>query len=254
MRAYPFIKTVLSDIVKATRILMFPPTCLLCKSLISCIGAVCPTCWCQIRFIERPFCEVMGTPFAFEHGEGIISSSAIADPPPFHRARSVVTYGVLIRKLVQRLKYYDHIDLAPWMAAWMARAGAELITDCDLIVPVPLYRWRYFFRQFNQSTELGRALSLKVEKPLSTNVLFRVRKTKPQVGLVRRQREENVKNAFQVPLEMHDYVKGKTILLIDDVYTTGATVKAATKSLMQAGAKSVDILTFACVISGDFSR
>jgi ComF family protein len=235
------------------RDVFFPPTCLVCHVVTSRTGTLCSSCWNKVKFLERPFCEVLGTPFATDQGDGALSGDAIANPPPFRRARSVAAYSPLVRKLVQSLKYSDRTDLAPWMAEWMVRTGAELLNDCDLIVPVPLHRWRYLSRRFNQSAELARAVGCKTGKPFVPAALTRTRRTRQQVGLRAHQREDNVRGAFQVPQEMIIAVSGKTVLLIDDVFTTGATLNSATKALKKAGAKSVDVLTFARVIPGDFS-
>jgi ComF family protein len=244
---------IFSDIAFSMRDALFPPTCLVCHVVTSRTGTLCPSCWNKVKFIERPFCEVMGTPFAFDQADGMLSGDAIANPPPFRRARTVASYGDVSKKLVQLLKYNDRTDLAPWMAEWMARAGAELLQDCDLIIPVPLHSWRYFSRRYNQSAELARALSQKTKKLYDPAALLRIRRTTQQVGLGARQREDNVRGAFQVPEQKLIAVAGKTILLVDDVYTTGATINAATKALKKAGAKAVDVITFARVISGDFS-
>jgi ComF family protein len=195
----------------------------------------------------------MGTPFGVDQGTGALSGDAIVNPPPYRRARSVAAYGDVAKKLVQQLKYNDRTDLAPWMAEWMVRAGAELLADCDLILPVPLHSWRYLSRRFNQSAELARAMARKSGKPFDPAALVRTRRTKQQVGLGARQREDNVRGAFQVPDHKLIAIAGKTVLLVDDVYTTGATINAATKALKKAGAKAVDVITFARVVPGDFS-
>ena len=188
-----------------------------------------------------------------DHPDGTLSPGAIADPPPFRRLRSVADYGPVSRKLVQGLKYNDRTDLAPWMAGWMVRAGAELLRDCDVIVPVPLHATRYFTRMFNQSAELSRKISELSAIPFDPSLLKRIKRTKRQVGLERNARQDNVRGAFTVPEEKRIAVAGKRILLVDDVYTTGATIKAATKALLKVGAASVDVLTFARVLSDDFS-
>jgi ComF family protein len=245
--------TILGIISDAVRDALFPPTCLVCHVLTSRTGTLCPACWNKVKFIERPFCEVTGTPFGVDHGEGMLSADAIANPPPFRRARAVTTYSDVSKKLVHLLKYNDRTDLSPWLAEWMVRAGAELLKDCDLIVPVPLHAWRYLSRQFNQSAELARYVSIKSGKPFVPSALVRTRRTAQQVGLGARQREDNVRGAFVVPEHMLIAVAGKSILLVDDVYTTGATIHAATKALKKAGVKAVDVITFARVIPGDFS-
>src|SRR5690606_17403546 len=139
--------------------LLFPPVCLGCRDLVASPGTLCAECWPAVRFLERPWCPVMGTPFPHDMGEGYLSGEAIADPPPFARARSAVAYGGVASRMVQALKFSDRTDLAPWMARWMLRAASELIPDADLVVPVPLHRRRFFSRRFNQSAELARAFA-----------------------------------------------------------------------------------------------
>lgn len=235
------------------RDVLFPATCLGCHEITGQQGTLCPKCWSSVRFIERPYCEVLGTPFSLDHGDGAISGDALADPPPFRRLRSVAAYGDVARKLVQSLKYQDRTDLAPWMAVWMARAGGELMRDAAVIVPVPLHPMRYLSRRFNQSAELARALSRHSGVAFDPAILLRPKKTRQQVGLGSNERQDNVRGAFAVAETQKIKVAGKSVLLVDDVYTTGATVKAASKTLMKAGAAHVDVLTFARVVPGDFA-
>jgi ComF family protein len=235
------------------RDLLFPATCLGCRVITGRQGSLCSSCWRKVKFLERPYCEVFGTPFLSDHGADAISGDAIANPPPFHRSRAVATYSDISRQLVQGLKYNDRTDLAPWMAQWMLRAGRELLADAHMIVPIPLHPRRFLSRRFNQAAELARPLARSSGVAFEPTALVRTRKTIQQVGLKATQREDNVRGAFAVPDKMKVLVKGKTVLLIDDVYTTGATVSSATKALLKAEAASVDVLTFARVIPGDFS-
>jgi ComF family protein len=235
------------------RDMLFPATCLGCHEITGRQGTLCPKCWSRVRFIERPYCEVLGTPFSIDYGIGAVSGDAIADPPPFRRLRAVAAYGDVARKLVQSLKYQDRTDLAPWIAAWMARAGAELLQDADVILPVPLHPARFLSRRFNQSAELARAVAKQSGKSFDPSILLRKKKTRQQVGLGANERADNVRGAFAVPDPQVIRISGKSVLLIDDVYTTGATVKAASKALKKAGAAHVDVLTFARVVPGDFA-
>ncbi|MBA8881613.1 ComF family protein [Phyllobacterium myrsinacearum] len=233
--------------------LLFPPTCAECQSLVSQPGSLCAACWSKVRFIEKPYCPVLGIPFSHDLGADILSAEAIADPPPFHRARSVAVYEGAISTMVHRLKYSDRTDLGPWMAGWMARAGSELLAECDVIVPVPLHMRRFWFRRFNQSAELARHLGRISGKPFEPGALKRIKPTRQQVGLGHNERTANVRGAFKV-LESQDIkVRGRNVLLIDDVYTTGATVKAATRALLRGGASRVDVLTFGRVLSKELS-
>lgn len=227
--------------------LVLPPTCPGCGGAVADSHALCPRCWSAIRFIAPPLCPVYGTPFSHEMGEGIVSAEALADPPPFRRARSAAIYGDVARRLVHQLKYYDRPHLAQVMARTMRHAGHVLIADCNLIIPVPLYRWRLWSRRFNQSALLADGLSKLTGVAADPLVIRRVKATRQQVGLSAAQRQENVRGAFRVPETVRPRIAGLDVLLVDDVYTSGATVKAASRALLRAGAASVDVLTFARV-------
>jgi ComF family protein len=232
--------------------ILFPPVCVGCRRLVGAPGTLCGECWPKLRFLEKPWCEVMGTPFSHDMGDGFLSAEAIANPPPFRRARAAVSYENVAQRIVAGLKYADRTELAPWMARWMARAGTELIADADIIVPVPLHRRRFFTRRFNQSAELARALGRMNGLPFAPDVVRRVKQTRQQVGLGARERQDNVRGAFRVAPEAEIKVRGREVLLVDDVYTTGATVSAVARALRRAGAEAVDVLTFARVLPGDF--
>ncbi|MFC3753592.1 ComF family protein [Aquamicrobium ahrensii] len=236
--------------------ILFPPVCAGCRRHVSRPGVLCGACWPRLTFLEKPWCPVMGTPFSHDMGEGFLCGEALADPPPFERSRSAVVYSGVACDMVRGLKYHDRTDLAPWMAEWMLRAGSELLAEADIIVPVPLYWRRFFKRKFNQSAELARALAKASGLRFEPAAVTRVRQTLPQVGLERREREDNLRGAFRIPPEGALAIAGRRVLLIDDVYTTGATVRAVTASLKKGGAGAVDVLTFARVLpaggEGDF--
>ncbi|QNQ61315.1 ComF family protein [Brucella sp. 6810] len=227
---------------------LFPATCIGCRIHVSQPGTLCPQCWSGLRFIERPYCPVLGTPFGHDFGDHFLSAEAIADPPPFRRLRSAVLHRGAAQRMAVSLKFHDRTDLAPWMARWMQRAGRELLEECDVVLPVPLHRWRFWRRRFNQSAELARVLARLENRPFAPQALKRIRRTEQQVGLGAKERKRNVDGAFRVPKEHEIHISGRRVLLIDDVYTTGATVKAATRALLRGGAKSVDVLTFSRVL------
>lgn len=237
----------LRRLARASAELILPPTCPGCRGAVNDPDALCARCWSAIRFIAPPLCPVYGTPFNYDLGEGILSAEALVDPPPFRRARAAAVYGDVARKLVHRVKYNDRPDLALVMAAAMHRAGRALTAECALIVPVPLYRWRLWQRRFNQSALLAGQLSKLSGVAYDPFVLERVRPTRRQVGLSATQREENVRGAFRVPEAARGRIASQPVLLVDDVYTSGATAKAATRALLRGGAASVDVLTFARV-------
>lgn len=230
--------------------LVYPPACAGCGVLTGSKASLCPKCWSRLAFIERPYCEVLGTPFSHDLGPGILSADAIANPPPFDRLRSVALYDDLARVLVQSLKYRDRTDLAPMMAGWMLRAGDGAVEAADLIVPVPLHRFRLVWRKFNQAAELSRALAAASGTPVLFDVVRRTKRTRRQIGLGPRAREENVRGAFSITQEGREKLFGRRVVLVDDVYTTGATVSAVTRTLKRAGVADVTVLTFARALPG----
>ncbi|MFD0915055.1 ComF family protein [Pseudahrensia aquimaris] len=230
---------------------VLPPVCLACETGVDARGTVCSQCWSGLRFIEPPFCAVLGTPFARDLGTGAKSAAALARPPSFDRARATVFYDDVARQLVQALKFSDRTDLAPWMAQWMVeslhRTGEGLLDANPIVVPVPLHRRRLISRRFNQSAELARALARAAHLSYAPDFLHRIRPTRQQVGLDASARHSNVRGAFRVPTEHKPQLAQKRVLLIDDVHTTGATLEACSRALRRAGAAQIDCITFARV-------
>jgi ComF family protein len=228
---------------------VFPPTCLSCRAAIAEPNGLCPRCWGAMTFIERPYCERLGTPFEHDFGETRLSREAVDDPPVFQRARAVAVFADgPARRLVHRLKYSDRAELARPMGEWMARAGAELLAEADVVTPMPLHRLRLWRRRFNQAAALGREVALASKRDYAPALLERVVATKSQVGLTRMQRADNVRQAFRAAPGAP--VRGRRIVLVDDVLTSGATANAASRALLRAGAKQVDVLVFARVVGG----
>lgn len=228
---------------------LYPPCCAVCGVRMAVHRALCGACWSRMRFIERPYCDILGIPFAKDPGEGMVSALAIAEPPVFDRLRAVVLHEGPARHLVHGLKYRDRTDLALMMAAWMWRAGRAELEACDAILPVPLHWTRMMARRFNQAAELGRHLAHQSGKPMLSGALVRTKRTRRQVGLMARGREDNVRAAFRVTKGEEHRVFGRRLVLVDDVFTTGATVSAAARALKRAGAADVTVLTFAMALA-----
>lgn len=226
-----------------------PPLCPSCREPLGAGPGLCAACWSRLSPIERPYCPRLGIPFVYDPGPGITSMEAMAHPPAFGRARAAVRYDDVARKLVLAFKYADRLDLAPMMGAWMARAGHELLDGADALLPVPLHWRRLWSRRFNQAASLAGAISSHCGVPVWPDVLGRVRATPQQVGLSKTERADNVQGAFRVPENQKARVKGRRLVLIDDVLTSGATVDTCTRALLRAGAANVDVLVFARVVA-----
>jgi ComF family protein len=230
--------------------LVVPPVCLGCQAALSDHDALCARCWADIAFIRAPLCDRLGLPLPFGgDGTPMISAAAAANPPVYDRARAVAVWrhdGVL-QRLVHGLKYHDRHDARRLFGRWMVTAGADLLPGVDIVVPVPLARWRLVRRQFNQSALLAQEIARRAGLAWSHRVLVRTRATPPQVGLTRDQRRRNVQGAFAVPGRCRATVEARNVLLVDDVITTGATVEAAARALRAAGAARVDVLAVGIV-------
>jgi ComF family protein len=225
--------------------LLLPPVCLACRTRIWSHGLLCGDCFAKIDFIAPPLCARLGVPLPYETGEPALSAAAIAKPPVYDRARAAARYSSIMRDLVQSFKYRDRHEGLPLFARWLVKAGAELLADADLIVPVPLYPSRLWWRRFNQSAMLAHAVGRLTFVPVDCFALGRVRRTASQVGLTADQRRRNVAGAFKVNPARAGRIKGKNIVVIDDVITTGATAEACARALKRAGAVRVDVLALA---------
>lgn len=170
------------------------------------------------------------------------------NPPPFRSARALVVYDQEVFPLLHKMKYGPDISLARFMGELLiSNLGEELkALDPDLVLPIPLHVSRLRHRGFNQAAVMGKAVGKGLGVSLQLGILERPKATPPQVGLSRTQRRENVKGAFCV--RKPQLIKRKTILLVDDVYTTGATLKEASRELLRKGAEQVHVLTFARVL------
>ena len=229
---------------------LYPPTCLGCHQPVVEAHTLCARCFAQLRPISAPYCPVLGIPFGAALGPGVLSAEAIADPPPFGRARAALVYNEAARRIVSRLKYGDQPELARFCARLMAPAGRDLWGGDPVLVPVPLHFSRRIERRYNQSAELaqalGKALGLRVDAALAR----RVRRTRQQVGLSGDQRRRNVAGAFATHPDLLGRLAGRPVVLIDDVYTTGSTLRALTHQLRRGGVHQIDVMTFARVVIG----
>ncbi|HEY2836496.1 MAG TPA: ComF family protein [Rhizomicrobium sp.] len=227
--------------------LLFPPLCIGCGEPLGAGRGFCPDCWSGITFLDGPACECCGLPFAFDPGPGTRCGACLSQPPAFDRARAIFAYDEKSRGPILALKHADRLDLVPGFARWLERSGQALVAETDLVVPVPLHRMRLWQRRYNQAAELARRLGALSGKAVAADALVRVRPTESQGVMVSaKARRRNVLGAFRVLDPVR--VKGRNILLVDDVLTTGATAEACARALKRAGAARVQILALARVV------
>jgi ComF family protein len=229
---------------------VLPPQCLACDALVATPGSLCAECWTDAKFITAPQCSICGTPYSFDPGADLVCGACSRARPLYDRARSVLRYDDLGRRLVVGFKHGDRTHGAPTFGRWLSRAGSELIADADLVTPVPLHRLRLIRRRFNQSAMLAQAICRSPAGhalQFAPDLLLRRRHTPSQAGLNAVQRRQNVRNAFSVNPRRIAQLDGKRVLLVDDVLTTGATVSECARILSRAGAARVDVLTLARV-------
>jgi len=238
----------LTQLQKTALDAIFPPGCISCAEPIDTPGNLCANCWPEMTYISAPFCDKCGFPFEFDAGDGFVCATCLKQPPVFARARAVFKYDDASRDMILGYKHSDQTNRAPTFANWMSRAGADLINDCDIICPVPLHHKRLIKRRFNQSALLVREIADLVDKPAIPDLLTRKRPTRSQGGLSAKARLRNVRGVFEVTAARKAQLHGARVLLIDDVLTTGATVNACSKCLLEGGAIKVDVLTLSRVV------
>jgi ComF family protein len=228
---------------------VLPPLCLSCGALVDQAHALCGPCWASQSFIAPPFCRRCGLPLEGQEATADLTCAVcLARPPRYERARAVLQYGDAARKMILGFKHADRTQAAPAFAAWMARAGAELVAQADLVAPVPLHYRRLLRRKYNQAALLALGIARRGGKPAIVDLLKRQRATPSPAGLNARERRRNVARAIAINPRRAAQAAGKRVLLIDDVLTTGATVDACVRALKGAGAAGVDVLTLARVV------
>jgi ComF family protein len=231
----------------AFRVLDFflPRLCLFCGGVVAeeAAAAVCGDCEGKIEWVESPVCSCCGLVFPSREGEDRLCGPCQTEPPPFARARAAAIYEGPVAAAIKRFKFARQMAYLPVLQHWLQQPRSqELVEAADLLVPVPLHRRRLQNRGFNQALLLARAFPAA---QVGREVLARVRYTVPQIGLNPKERRDNVHRAFAVPCPQE--VKGKNVLLVDDLFTTGATVRECARVLRRAGAKRVEVLTVARV-------
>ena len=232
--------------------LALPPRCPACGAIVAEDHRFCTDCWASMDFLAGPCCAQCGAPFPFDQGEGALCGGCLADPPAFDRARAAIAYGDVARGVAMKLKYGRKTGLARLIAGQLLRHlpdGAEANGRADmLLAPVPLHRWRIWSRGYNQSALIADALGRASGIARDHQLLLRIKATPPLRGMGPAARAKVVRGAFALSPGARDRIAGRTVLLIDDVLTSGATANACAKMLKRGGAREVHLLCWARVL------
>ncbi len=227
-----------------------PPRCPGCGAVTEAPHRFCLDCWSSLTFLGEPCCIRCALPFDYEAGQYVQCGACLATPPGFDRLRAAVVYGDISRKVALKLKYGGRPGVAETMARFMARHLAA--AEGTLVVPVPLHRWRIWRRGYNQSALIAAALARRAGLETRLDLIRRVKRTPPLRGMGPRERRDTVRGAFRVEPRDREAVKGREVLLVDDVYTSGATANACAGALRRAGAARIEVLCWARVVkTGD---
>ncbi len=228
--------------------MLYPPRCPACHQPVEAHGTVCRECFAKLHVISEPHCACCGVPFTMDMGEGALCASCIAHPPVFSTARSVWVYNPVAAQMIKTLKLEDQPAQLASFAAQLKRIAQPLMQHEPVIMPVPMYWQHLMARRYNPPSWLAYKLAEITGRDCDTASLVRVRGGSHQRGLSRTQRLKNLRRAFEVKPSARAKLKGKAILLVDDVITTGATANACASVLKQAGAARVDVITLAHVL------
>ena len=227
--------------------LIYPEVCQLCKAERAEVreGLVCRPCWSQVRFIRPPFCDRCGLPFDGEIPSRFVCANCLDLEFAFSSARSAVVAKTVVLEVIHRFKYQRALWFEPFLADLLVREAAPALAGgaWDYLVPVPLHPLKLREREFNQATLLARPLSQATGIPLAETLVERIQPTATQTRLTREKRADNMRNAFAV--RPGAGLAGKRIVVVDDVFTTGATTNACAKALRRAGVAEVAVWTVA---------
>jgi ComF family protein len=229
--------------------MVFPDQCLLCKDLVQSRGGLCGPCWRDTPFIAGHACDLCGGPLVGpDASEGMYCDDCWPAGRPWEKGRALLVYEGGARRLILGLKHGDRLDLAPALGRWMAARARDLAEGDMLIAPVPLHWRRLLRRRYNQSAVLAHHLGRNLGLSVCPDLLQRTRRTESQDGKGADQRFANLAGAIRIHPGRASRMQGKTVLLVDDVMTSGATLSACTTACLTGGAAAVRVMALARVV------
>ncbi|KLN59491.1 hypothetical protein WH96_17575 [Kiloniella spongiae] len=226
---------------------LFPPVCGNCGDAIWDNTGICSDCWKDLTFISGTCCHSCGYPFELSHGGEMLCGECLHSPKSFDKCRAALIYNVHSKDMIIGFKHADKTHLTALFTRWLSSCGHETLGNADIIAPVPLHRRRLLRRRYNQSALLAHGLARLHRKRHVPSLLLRTKNTSSQGQFSMTGRWRNVRNAFVLNKKFEKDVDGKNVILIDDVYTTGATLDACARVLKKSGVASVSAIVLARV-------
>lgn len=228
--------------------MIYPDQCVLCSEFVDGQGALCGNCWREMPFQTGLACDLCGASLVGE-GDGVADhcDDCIQLARPWKRGRAAIAYRDAGRRVVLGLKHGDRTDLLPIAGGWMARAGADVLDNETLLVPVPLHWSRLLKRRYNQAAELAKVIGRIGGLDCANRALSRLARTPPQDGMGIDERFRNTANMISPSAKYSGVLKGRKVCLIDDVMTSGATLSASAQACYAAGATQISVLVLARV-------
>ncbi|MEM6304962.1 MAG: ComF family protein [Pseudomonadota bacterium] len=227
---------------------VYPARCMGCGDVVDTDFGLCGPCWRDTAFIGGAVCDRCGVPLPGDVQAGdAMCDGCLKHPKPWDQGRAAILYRDAGRKLVLALKHGDRQEIARPAAKWMAQVAKELVDADTLIAPIPLHWARMMSRRYNQSALLARALGVEMGKDICLDLLSRPRRTRSLDGLKQAQRQATLEGAITVTDKRLSVLQGRSVLLVDDVMTSGATLSAATHALQRAGAGRICVVVLARV-------
>lgn len=233
------VKTILEKAIN----ILFPHRCFSCFEVVEDQDGICASCWQKLTFVTKPICKKCGTQFSISIDEDFLCPACIQDSAHFTCGRHLLKFDEHSKKLIHAFKYHDKTILANFFARLLYNKHQELMQGYDMIIPVPMHRWKRVLRMYNQAELFAKALTGYSSIPTCLDILKKTKFTKSQVSLRRKDRYKNLNNTISI--SQGGNIRGKNIILVDDVMTTGITLKICANLLKEAGARNILMFSIA---------
>lgn len=234
----------LLNFLRAIINLLFPIRCVICNSY-EFQSNVCEFCWEKLTFITKPYCAICSHPFEYENDDKAICGNCIQTKPNYDKAISILKYDDYSKDLIHNFKYKDQLHILNYFVSLMLNMGKDLIEQADIIIPVAMHKHKLLKRGYNQAALIAMNIAKNKKIKYLPQAIIKIVNTDSQAGLKKSQRIKNIKNSFKLNSKFINEIKGKRVLLIDDVITTGATIEECCKVLKFAEPSKLFVLTLA---------